>query len=438
MMTVDASSLQSVYWKMATPKPDFTPQSALPKQADYVIVGSGLTGMVCALYLARAKKNVVVLDKELNFGCSSRSGGMLGSGNRLTYSNLKILLGAERARDVIVELNQTLQFIKNFIRDENIDGDYTPTGRFIGVFSNADLEDTKQFVHGYHEITGEEYITVDDKDVQDYLYSHIYKGAIIRPEHAMVNPAKLSMEVSQLCHRAGVHFITPCTVQSIDSKTKTQKIVHTDRGSIQADTVIACTNGYTHFHKNYDVGFASRLMPMHIGSIVTQELPTDVIQKLMPHNQAYIENHIQGSYFRQTPCGKRIFFGGRHTLVDSPAGPYQTALEGRLRAIFADTGVPSDAFDGEYFWEGKVAMSLAQVAFIQKATEGYYRIGGYSGSGMATAPYLGWRMSQILLGTDESSTVFAKVPSYIMPHLGDGWFAHVISAYYRLRDRLEA
>ena len=51
------------YWWEAAPRPETEP-TELPATADVVIVGAGFTGLSAALTLARAGRDVVVLEKD--------------------------------------------------------------------------------------------------------------------------------------------------------------------------------------------------------------------------------------------------------------------------------------------------------------------------------------------------------------------------------------
>ena len=70
---------------------------ALPARCDVAIVGAGYAGLSAALTLARAGRSVVVLDADApGYGASSRSGGMIGHGHRLSYTKLIEQYGARK------------------------------------------------------------------------------------------------------------------------------------------------------------------------------------------------------------------------------------------------------------------------------------------------------------------------------------------------------
>ena len=69
------------WWRDAPPASGS--QGSPPATADVVVIGSGFTGLSAALVLARAGRDVVVVDANVpGYGASTRNGGQVGSGNQ--------------------------------------------------------------------------------------------------------------------------------------------------------------------------------------------------------------------------------------------------------------------------------------------------------------------------------------------------------------------
>src|SRR6266700_3292599 len=126
------------YWWDAAPLESHA-NVALPKECDVAIIGGGYAGLSAALTLARAGRSVVVLEALApGEGASTRSGGMIGHGHRLSYTKLIERFGAQKARDLIREGVASLEFAKALIVDEKIDAQLQVSGRMRGAWTQAD------------------------------------------------------------------------------------------------------------------------------------------------------------------------------------------------------------------------------------------------------------------------------------------------------------
>lgn len=90
------------YWYEDAGAPQTPPQTSLPRSADVVVIGAGLTGLSAAMELARKGRSVLVLDAmRPGEGASSRNGGMIGGGHRLSVSQLTAQFGEGLAHDLL-------------------------------------------------------------------------------------------------------------------------------------------------------------------------------------------------------------------------------------------------------------------------------------------------------------------------------------------------
>jgi glycine/D-amino acid oxidase-like deaminating enzyme len=116
------------YWWEGQPR--FENNTELPQSADVVIVGAGYTGLSAALTLANNGKKVIVLDAEdIGFGASTRNGGMLGSGHKVSNDHAQQKYGSEVASNLHKEANASLAYTTNLIKENQIDCDLQICGR---------------------------------------------------------------------------------------------------------------------------------------------------------------------------------------------------------------------------------------------------------------------------------------------------------------------
>ena len=128
------------YWWEDAGYPANLEKVELPNEVDVLVIGAGLTGLSAARTLAAAGKSVLVVDAmQPGEGASSRNGGMMGGGHRLSYETMCDQFGRETAISLLrVAHLDSGEFVKSLIHSENIQCDFVECGRFRGLWSNAE------------------------------------------------------------------------------------------------------------------------------------------------------------------------------------------------------------------------------------------------------------------------------------------------------------
>ena len=131
------------YWWELTKRPAASEQQALPKEVDILIVGAGLTGLSAARTAAKAGQSVLVVDQHSpGFGASSRNGGMLGGGHKLSIAEMTARYGEHIALGLLREAHlDSADFVRKVMTEEAIDCDYDQVGRFRGFWHTHEYRD---------------------------------------------------------------------------------------------------------------------------------------------------------------------------------------------------------------------------------------------------------------------------------------------------------
>ena len=123
------------YWWDETPRPKMVDQ-VLPSRTDVLVVGSGYTGLQCALQTAQAGRHTTVIDAEdLGWGCSTRNGGQIGGEIKPDFEALSRRYGSAEAHALIAEARRALEWLGDFVDQQQIDCDYQRCGRFVAAHS---------------------------------------------------------------------------------------------------------------------------------------------------------------------------------------------------------------------------------------------------------------------------------------------------------------
>jgi len=417
------------WWWEAAP-PQAPREAALPPRCDVAVIGAGYTGVSAALTLARAGRDVLVLDAEApGFGASSRNGGMIGSGHRASLAALGALYGRERARAILREGLASLEFTAGLIEREAIDCDFRRCGRFRAAWRPADYDAMAREAEELGREIGLETAVVPRAEQHREVATACYHGGVVYLRHGAVQPAKLHQGLLALARGAGATVLghTPVTALLRDGKAFQ---LTTPRGRVTAGAVVLASNGYTGAATPW---FRRRLLPVSSYIVATETLPEETVRRLIPGGRMIVETRSRHCYYRASPDGRRILFGARAAL--RRISPAQAAP--RNHRVMAQLFPELATVRLSHSWSGYVCFPRDHMPQIG-VRDGIHFALGYSGSGVAMAPYLGHKVALKLLGDRDGRTAFDNRPFAPIPfYAGRPWFLPFLDCYYRARDRLE-
>jgi len=414
------------WWDEAAPRAGNT--ASPPAQAEVVIIGAGLTGLAAALPLARAGKQVVVLDKmRIGEAASSRNGGITSGNLHLSRQQLIRRFGLSQADAVEAEAVAARANLAEMIRDENLSCGHQPSGRVIGYLRPIDADAMRLEADRMNHRYNIEMKVLDQQQMTEHTASQKYQAGVLRPDIGSIHPGQLLLGLADRVEQAGGAIITETAITRVQLQ-NSQFLVETHHGNITADHVIVATNGYT------DKGLPwlrRRLIPVISEIIVTEDLGANRVRALMPKLNMFGEALHLGYYYRPTPDGRRVLLGGRRYSQDPLIS--QRQLTAGLIGIFPDLGDVRIT----HHWSGPVAFPFDKLPKLV-VNHGVIYAAGLCGSGTVWAPWLGKKAAAMILGED-SETIFAHQRMRSLPfYHGTPWFLPLTMQYYRLRDRMAA
>src|SRR5512138_2637781 len=109
---------QQIFWHTTVRMPDDKDVRPLPERVDVAIIGGGFTGLSAALTLARAGASVAVLEaKTIGWGASSRNGGMVLSGLKLSMEAVHKRYGRDVARSLFQSSLDAITTVEHIVRE---------------------------------------------------------------------------------------------------------------------------------------------------------------------------------------------------------------------------------------------------------------------------------------------------------------------------------
>jgi glycine/D-amino acid oxidase-like deaminating enzyme len=395
------------YWWDAAP-PEVA-RAPLPASVDLAVIGSGYCGLSAAAEAARHGASVAVLDAaEIGAGGSTRSGGMVSSGQKLALTNAIRGVSAERLTRLMRESMASFDYLKQIVADESLDADLRITGRFFGAYTPAHFDLLRRQGQLLRDKTG---VTVHliERDAQRAIIgSDYYYGGILVDEYGGLHTAKYHRALRELARRRGATLHSHALVQRIDriahgaaaSAPRTRFRVHTERGVLDARHVLIATNGYTGGLLPF---LSRRVLPVASYQIATEALPAGLMDALNPGRRMISDSKRNLFYTRPSPDGTRMIFGSRPGLGDIDEREAARRLYAKLVQLWPalrDVRIT-------HAWKGYVAMTGDKLAHIGEHDGVHYAL-GCNGNGVALMSYLGQRIGQHIVGVERDLGAFGE------------------------------
>jgi glycine/D-amino acid oxidase-like deaminating enzyme len=423
-----SSLITDPYWWEAAPRRDY-PVPALPASVDIAIVGSGYTGLSAALTLARAGRSVLVLEaREIGYGASTRNGGAVGETLRHSYTTLIGRVGRERAAALYRGVAQARAFVEHLVTSEGIDCHFARVGRFLGAHRREDYDSMARDIEARKRDLGLDAEMVSHADVRTAIGSDAYFGGRIIHTDANLHPGLFHQGLLDRALAAGV-TITPQTPVTSVMRDGARFRVGTSRGNVSAGHVVMATNGYTGPLSNW---LRRRLIPIQSQIIATEPLPAEMISRLVPRGRQLGDTRRLHNYYRTSPDGTRILFGGRagaNELSDRLKSAEQ--LRQQMISIFPELQHTRIT----HAWAGFIAYTFDALPHMTEH-DGIHYSAGYCGSGVAMAPYLGHQTALKIIGSTEAGTPFDRDYQTMPGYGGTPWFLPLAVWVLGKRDRL--
>jgi glycine/D-amino acid oxidase-like deaminating enzyme len=418
--------LDRCLWTETAP-PARLPASPLPSFTDVAIIGGGYTGLSAARTLARLGANVTLLEQRtLGWGASGRNGGFVLPGYKPEMEELDRRLGSERAARMFQLTLEAMRFLEQLITEEAIACDFAHSGAVTLAAKPGHMRGLEESGRFMRERLGYETELLGPSELRREIESTRYHGGLVDPGGCSLQPAKYVRGLALAAERAGARLVEETEVTEV-RRVKGGFEVGTNRGPLQAQEVLAATNGYTPPALS---ALRRRVIPIGSYQIATVPLDPGLARRLVPRGRVFSDTKNLLYYFRLSPDG-RMVFGGRASFT--PAGTkHSTAiLAAGMREVFPELAGATI----EYAWSGKVAYPVDHLPHAGRLGGIHYAM-GYCGHGVALATYLGNRMGEVLAGRgdipDLGTSRFRAIPFYN----GVPWFLPFVGGYYRARDWL--
>ena len=419
--------ISQVYWTEEYPLgKTYNVSTELPDKVDFVIIGSGYTGLTAARVLAKADSSVAVFDeKKIGWGASSRNGGMATPGLKQDIFKIYKKYGIEYAREFWKASVDAIDLLENIIQEEKINCDWSRNGHIALACKQSHYDNLPEYANWIQKELGHKKTLVSKEEIHSEIGTNYYYGGLSDEVSGGLQPAKYVDGLAKACNDYGVQLFENNRVHSIKKLGEVYEVV-TDKGALKAKKVIVATNGYTDM---LVPELKPKVFPVGSYIIVSDVLSEKLQKKLSPKGRMFYDSKWFINYFRLTPDG-RMLWGGRNDLsTDLDLVESASILSRQVRTVFPD--LEKTTFT--HTWTGKLGITFDLMPHIGEVNGIHYTF-GYGGHGLSIATYLGTEIGLLLSGQKKRSPFEEISHQTMFFYRKDPWFLPFAAKYYQFLD----
>jgi glycine/D-amino acid oxidase-like deaminating enzyme len=414
------------WWEAYTPTA--LPERRLPRGVDVIVVGAGYAGLNAGLELAKHGVHTLVLDAaDPGFGGSTRNGGMVSGGVNVGKRMLNRALTPDEAKPFLNDAVDAYTHLERLIQDNAIACGWHAKGYFLGAWCKSHYEAMAKKAEMLNDEAQSGAFMVPRHQQRAHIGSNYYHGGMVVARAAHLHPALYFKGLLDLAEKAGVQIASRTPVNGLTQNADSTWTVKTPRGEIRCQHVVIATNGYT---GDVTPQLKRRVVPVGSYLIATEELAPDMIADISPQNQSFADTRRVLTYYRLSPDGKRLIFGGRAKFGFSD--PVETAP--LLHRFMTDRFPQLHGVKITHAWTGNVAFTFDELPHMGQL-QGLHFALGCNGSGIAMMSYLGRETARKIMGRANRQVAFdqPEFPTHPL-YRGSPWFLPFIGTWFRTAD----
>lgn len=424
---------QQIYWHTTVQMPDDSNLMPLPEKVDVAVLGGGYTGLSAARTLAKQGLEVAVLEAEtIGWGASSRNGGMVLTGLKLGMQTIQKKYGRDIANQLFQASLDSIDTVEQTIREENIDCGFARNGHLLAANKPKHFDALQKEAEFMEREFNHKLHLVPKQKQREEIGTDLYHGALVDEVSGGLNPAQYVAGLACATEKAGALLHPRARVTHL-TRSQSQFVVETERGTLRAEHVLVATSGYT---GDATKRLQKKIIPIGSFIIATERLPEKLAQTLSPKNRMIFDFKHYLNYFRLWE--DRMIFGGRAAFFPETENTIRRSADILRREMIQVYPQLKDV-KVEYVWGGTLDFAFDMMTHVGEVDGIYYSL-GYAGHGVAMATHLGKTVAEsILKGNikDHPFNLFPFPPAPLHLYNGFPWFLPLAGAWHKILDWVE-
>jgi taurine dehydrogenase large subunit len=374
--------------------------------ADVVVIGSGYTGLSCAIHLARDQglKPVVLEANGVAWGCSTRNGGQAQiSTGRLKRSQWIKRWDLQTAKGMHAEVVEAFELFRSLLKEPEVDCEPQDDGHLYIAHRERTFLNIQSEARLLNDTFGYPAKVLSAGELREqHVHDREAVGAMYEPDGVGVHAAKLAFGYLKLARRLGAKVHTSSPVIGWTTKGGYHYLA-TPGGTVRARAVAIATAGYT--PPSMHPLTRHRLLPVLSNSMVTRPLTDAEYERCGFRSKAfYTDTRVLRHYYRCLP-DRRVQIGSRSAITGADAAHprhLRKLRDGLERKFPALEGIELD-----YSWWGwvDVGHDMMPRIFQPDPTQSIYYALAYGGNGVMYSAQAGRRLAQLVAGRGAGLTL---------------------------------
>jgi glycine/D-amino acid oxidase-like deaminating enzyme len=288
---------RSLWYATAAPAPETAPLAGAVK-ADVAVIGAGYSGLSCALHLAEAGANVVVVEAgEIGEGASGRNNGQVIPCLSRAEPN-------ELSEDFARLVGESASFTFDLIRKHAMQCDAVQNGWVQPAHTPGRLRLTERRAREWG-LLGAPVEMLDRDGVERITGSRFWHGGWVNKTGGKLNPLAYCRELARCAIGAGATLHTQTPAQHLERVGLRWRVV-CETGSVTAERVVIATHATT---RGLWPGLAQSVFPVRSYQMATAPIEEDQRRNVLPFDHACSDTQGDLHFFRWDANG-RLVTGG--------------------------------------------------------------------------------------------------------------------------------
>jgi glycine/D-amino acid oxidase-like deaminating enzyme len=374
-------------WEETAVAAPATPPLVGAVAADVAIVGAGYLGLAAALRLAEAGTDVVVLDAEApGWGASGRNGGQIIPGLKYDPDEIEALFGLDRGERLWRFAGATADIVFDLVERHQLRAEARRTAWVQGIHSEKAAVRARHRAEQWRR-RGARVDYLDAAATAALAGHDRYKGAFIDRRAGALQPLSYARELTRAAMGKGARIHGKSRVRAMSHAGRWR--VTTDRGRVDCDTVLVCTNAYS---DGLVAGLAHSVVAANSLQIATAPLPDALRRAILPGGEVLSDTRNIIRYYRLDRDG-RLIMGGR--------GPYREPGPERdwahLKRDVHDLFPKLRGIEFTHRWGGRVAIHPDYLPHLHEPAAGLLVAIGCQGRGVGWQTAIGIELAKHVL-----------------------------------------